>query len=386
MLDLEHAATLAANPLRPPVRPAPGLDVRYATPSESYRERVRRVQKAIEAAFFSGPPAEHTALREVYDGVVHRIHFALRPSSLQAEEEPLEARVAQHLANDGEYDGEEKELYSQSINNGAGGKYMVREGHGAMTWVLGVDVASGEQLVDRYEGMWKNGHREGRGTMTWALEGAAGLATYMGAWRASLRDGMGTMSWDVDTKEDGCEAVFEGIWKGGRRNGFGTMTYHDGAVYAGQFKDDVRDGHGRMVYAIGDVYDGMWRGDVPDGKGVISFVTGGKYSGKLANGQRHGRGTYRFANGDLYDGEYEHDVRAGRGTYTPVADGGIWTQLSYYRDDVQVGEGVEWSNEKKAAWVLRDGKRVEEIDLKKALSVVAKIGLTLKNPPRPSQQ
>ena len=126
-----------------------------------------------------------------------------------------------------------------------------------------------------------------------------------------------------------------------------------------------------MVYAIGDAFEGSWRGDVPDGQGVINFVTGGKYSGRMANGQRHGRGTYRFANGDVYDGEHSHDMREGRGTYTVAANGGSWTQLSYYRGDVQVGEGVEWSNEKKAAWALRDGRRVEEIDLKKALSLVA---------------
>ena len=34
--------------------------------------------------------------------------------------------------------------------------------------------------------------------------------------------------------------------------------------------------------------------------------------------------------------------------------------------------------------LLQDGKRVEPIDLKKALGVVAKIGLTIRNPPRPN--
>jgi hypothetical protein len=195
-----------------------------------------------------------------------------------------------------------------------------------------------------------------------------------------------TLAFAYATLQDGGQAVFEGTWKGGKRNGFGTMTYHDGSVFAGDFKDDVREGHGRMVYAIGDAFEGSWRGDVPDGQGVINFVTGGKYSGRMANGQRHGRGTYRFANGDVYDGEHSHDMREGRATYTVAANGGSWTQLSYYRGDVQVGEGVEWSNEKKAAWALRDGRRVEEIDLKKALSLVAKIGLAIKNPPRPSAQ
>jgi hypothetical protein len=126
---------------------------------------------------------------------LQRIHFVLRPSSLQGEEEPLETDVAARLANDGEYDGETKEMYSQALNNGAGGKYVVREGSGSMTWALGVDVATGEMRTDCYVGMWKKGHREGQGTMTWALDGG-GLATYSGTWRASLREGPGTMTWE----------------------------------------------------------------------------------------------------------------------------------------------------------------------------------------------
>ena len=177
-------------------------------------------------------------LQEAYDSVVHRIHFGLRPPSLQGGEEPLETRVAAHVANDGEYDGEEKELYSQSINGGAGGKYSVREGHGVMEWTLGVDFASGEKLTDRYDGVWKSGHREGRGVMTWALD-VGGLATYSGSWRASLREGAGTMTWDDDKVVDGGEACFEGNWKGGKRHGFGTMNYPDGSVFAGEFKDDA---------------------------------------------------------------------------------------------------------------------------------------------------
>ena len=98
---------------------------------------------------------------------------------------------------------------------------------------------------------------------------------------------------------------------------------------------------------------------------------------------RHGRGTYKFANGDVYDGEYKQDVREGRGTYTPAVEGANWIALSYYQNDVAVGDGVEWNNEKQRAFLLVNGKRTSQIDLKKALAIVAKFGLSVRNPPRP---
>ena len=131
---------------------------------------------------------------------------------------------------------------------------------------------------------------------------------------------------------------------------------------------------------------GEWKNDVPDGKGRISFVTGGEYTGRVANGQRVGRGVYTQANGDTYDGEWVADLQEGRGSSTsPSKDGGDTQTVSYYRQGVMSGEGVTWSNGRKRAWLLADGKRVEEVDLKKALQIVASIGLTVRNPPRPGK-
>ena len=71
VVDLVNPDALAASPHQPPVGLRPGPDVRHALPSETYRQRVKRVRGAIASAFFSGGPSEHAALREAYDSLVH---------------------------------------------------------------------------------------------------------------------------------------------------------------------------------------------------------------------------------------------------------------------------------------------------------------------------
>ena len=188
---------------------------------------------------------------QLYDDVVHRIHFGLRPNSLQGDDAPLECEMRSRVENDGEYDGEEKTLPTSDMHR----KIKIREGRGKMVWPIRADLMSGEMLgergaisreacarfepttlrtylsrmltlavrichvlaADTYDGMWKGNHREGVGTMSWSID-AGVTATYSGEWKTSLRDGPGWMTWDY-ARGKGDEASYEGEWKKGMRQG-----------------------------------------------------------------------------------------------------------------------------------------------------------------------
>ena len=149
IVDLQSDELLRASPRASPVRATVGADAMHVGWGEGYPERVQRMRRKIMTGYFTGRSSDLTALRDVYDDVVHRLHFGLRPACLQGDDEALETAMRGRLANDGSYQGDEKEVYSQALNNGAGGKYFVREGQGVMTWQIRADLATGEMLADR---------------------------------------------------------------------------------------------------------------------------------------------------------------------------------------------------------------------------------------------
>jgi hypothetical protein len=82
------------------------------------------------------------------------------------------------------------------------------------------------------------------------------------------------------------------------------------------------------------------------------------FSGTWKAGKRHGFGVFHIKKtGDIYRGNWEHGLKSGAGVYE-YEDGEL--DVSYYREDVRVGEGVRWSVSRHKASRLVDGQLVGE--------------------------
>jgi hypothetical protein len=84
-----------------------------------------------------------------------------------------------------------------------------------------------------------------------------------------------------------------------------------------------------------------------------------------------------FLVGDVYRGNWQRGLKHGSGVYE-YADGEL--DVSVYREDVRVGEGVRWSASRKRASRLVDGTLVGEeggMSLKDAESVTKSLGFIL---------
>ncbi|KAL7544372.1 hypothetical protein ACHAWF_007755 [Thalassiosira exigua] len=123
--------------------------------------------------------------------------------------------------------------------------------------------------------------------------------------------------------------------KRGQKHGEGTMKYDNGNEYSGQWKDNKRDGKGTTKYKSGNVYTGIWK-----------------------TGKRHGFGVFHIQKtGDVYRGNWAQGLKSGPGVYE-YADGEL--DVSFYQDDIRVGEGVRWSASRHQASRLMDGQLVGE--------------------------
>ena len=127
------------------VSAAVGSDLAYKSGGENYKQRIERLRSALSEGFFAGKRAEHRTLMQLYDDVVHRIHFGLRPNSLQGDDGPLDCEMRSRVENDGQYDGEEKTLPTSDMHR----KLTIREGRGKMVWPIRADLMSGEMLGER---------------------------------------------------------------------------------------------------------------------------------------------------------------------------------------------------------------------------------------------
>lgn len=192
----------------------------------------------------------------------------------------------------------------------------------------------------------------------------------------------------------------EGYWKEGVLEGHGTYWFPNGDRFAGIFREGMPGSKGTYWYGNGDVY----RGDcivshgsddesddqrVPDasrrerkkpkpkirtelsafrrqGKGDYWYNNGSRYEGQFEANQRHGRGIMFYARGDvqegIFQGSWEHGEMHGRGIfYLPSGE----VEFGTYEkgEPTRHTPSVRWSADRKSAWKIIDGKKVERLSL-----------------------
>ena len=158
----------------------------------------------------------------------------------------------------------------------------------------------------------------------------------------------------------------------GQKHGYGKMTYDNGNEYDGEWKYNKRDGKGSTKYNSGNLYTGTYdvfcRSCMFDEVEVflslihplncVCLMHTHSCSGTWKAGKRHGFGVFHIKKtGDIYRGNWEHGLKSGAGVYE-YEDGEL--DVSYYREDVRVGEGVRWSVSRHKASRLIDGQLVGE--------------------------
>jgi len=132
-----------------------------------------------------------------------------------------------------------------------------------------------------------------------------------------------------------------------------------GGEYYGQVNErGQKHGSGKMKYDNGNEYEGQWLHSKRDGKGTTKYASGNVYTGTWKTGKRHGFGVFHIKKtGDVYRGNWVQGLKSGSGVYE-YADGEL--DVSYYQEDVRVGEGVRWSASRHEASRLVDGQLVGE--------------------------
>ncbi|KAL7533502.1 hypothetical protein ACHAXR_007915 [Thalassiosira sp. AJA248-18] len=186
------------------------------------------------------------------------------------------------------------------------------------------------------------------------------------------------------TKQDPNKFCDDGVW----------------GTYEGE-KDPkgYRHGKGKLISEDGEIYEGEWKDDKQDGEGGCRYANGAIYEGEFKRGKREGKGTYYCANGDKYVGQYKANLRNGQGTYFISSTGNtfVGTHVSgkvnglgtyYWRDGnvdigkykgenaivTAVGGGVRWSQDRKTAWSLQNGKEIKEVGVAEAREIASQMG------------
>lgn len=131
-----------------------------------------------------------------------------------------------------------------------------------------------------------------------------------------------------------------------------------GEYYGTLNKRGQKHGEGKMTYANGNEYEGRWMNNKRDGKGITKYASGNVYTGTWKEGKRHGFGVFHIKKtGDIYRGHWSQGLKSGPGVYE-YEDGEL--DVSFYKDDMRVGEGVRWSASRQEASRLVDGQLVGE--------------------------
>ena len=99
-----------------------------------------------------------------------------------------------------------------------------------------------------------------------------------------------------------------------------------------------------------------------------------KYDGPVnERNKAHGRGTARYENGDVFNGDFYDGTRHGVGTYCYAKSGNA--EVGEYDRGTTVRVGARWSSTRKAACLMKDGKRAEKISLEEAEAIATRLGL-----------
>ena len=132
------------------------------------------------------------------------------------------------------------------------------------------------------------------------------------------------------------------------------------------------EGPARCTFPTGYVYEGEFKGSRYHGWGTAKYASGNTYTGQFENDKRHGAGTYTFANGDVFGGDYQDGLRHGAGTFT-WADGSVAALI--FEEDRPKGPGVRLEKASGLFYLLKDGRKQQQISQAEAQQTVKEHGL-----------
>lgn len=135
---------------------------------------------------------------------------------------------------------------------------------------------------------------------------------------------------------------------GGRRYGNGK----EAGTYIGSQNDQgLRHGHGKMIYDDGSYYEGSWKKDKKHGTGILLYSSGPRLDGRWQNDEIHGPGTYWYPDGRI--------------------------DLRNYRNGACVGEGVQFSSDRRDTFLLNGGRKKKLINASHANKIASRLGLSI---------
>ena len=140
-------------------------------------------------------------------------------------------------------------------------------------------------------------------------------------------------------------------------NCFGTYTYFNQGKYVGEFKDDKRNGQGTFTYASGEKYVGEFKDDKRNGQGTYTYADGEKYVGEFKDDKRNGQGIFYLANGSISQSGVWSDDKLVTSQYV---DPNSFTRIAKGNSTPSAAEAQRQENERKAAQLVEDRKRLEE--------------------------
>jgi len=120
-----------------------------------------------------------------------------------------------------------------------------------------------------------------------------------------------------------------------------------------------------------------------EGKGKITYDTGGFYDGTFKKNKFHGKGVYQWSDGEEYNGEWKDNERHGKCIFTQK-NGSV--EYAKYEAGKPVGEGIQWSADRKTAFKLIDGKETLEMLPEEAEAFALEVFKLPSPPPPPAEK
>ena len=157
------------------------------------------------------------------------------------------------------------------------------------------------------------------------------------------------------TNDSGFKYV--GEWKANKQHGQGAAIFADGDKYVGEFKDGKRNGQGTYTFVDGTTQTGEWRDEKQHGQGITAFFDGRKYVGEYKDHKFSGRGIFYLANGSVSQSGIWNDDKLITSQYI---DPNSFTRIAKGSTTPSATEALRLENERKAAQLEEDRKRIEE--------------------------
>ena len=172
---------------------------------------------------------------------------------------------------------------------------------------------------------------------------------------ACLVSGYSDNCFGTYTNDSGYRYV--GEWKANKQHGQGTAVFADGDKYVGEFKDGKRNGQGTYTFVDGTTQTGEWRDEKQHGQGTTTFADGRKYVGEYKDHRFSGKGIFYLANGSVSQSGIWNDDKLITSQYV---DPNTFTRIAKGSTTPSAAEALRLENERKAAQLEEDRKRIEE--------------------------